>query len=311
MQLVRNTSSFPHARVADGCALTIGAFDGLHLGHRRLLDGTQQAARELSVPSVVMSFEPTPKEFFAADRPPARLTRFREKFEGLRDAGIDLFFCPRFDTAMRDMDAASFIRRLLVHTLNVRKLVVGDDFRFARRREGDMAMLRTAAAALGFSIEQVPSVVVDGERVSSTAIRDALQQGELDRAARLLGRPYRMSGRVIRGEKLGRSLGYPTANVELQRRQCAVSGIFAVRVHGIADGQPLDAVASVGSRPTFGGLKPLLEVHVFDFDGDLYGRYIHVDFVRQLRDQITFDSADALVEQMHIDSRKAREILAS
>ena len=173
-----------------------------------------------------------------------------------------------------------------------------------------MPMLRTAGAALGFAVEQVPSVVVDGERVSSTAIRDALRQGDLERARQLLGRPYRMSGRVIRGEKLGRRLGYPTANVELQRRQSAVSGIFAVRVHGVAD-RPMAAVASVGSRPTFGGTKPLLEVHVFDFDGDLYRRYIHVDFVAQLREQIKFDSAAELIEQMHVDSQQAREILAS
>lgn len=310
MILVREAQSFPFERVDDGSVVTVGAFDGLHLGHRRLLDDALAAARARRMPAVVMSFEPTPKEFFCADRPPARLMRFREKYEALAQAGIDVFFCPRFNAAMRDISSATFIRTLLVHTLNVRKLIVGDDFRFARRREGDVGELRRAAAALDFEVSQAPSVIVDGERVSSTAIRDALGSGDLALAQRLLGRPYRMSGRVIAGQRLGRDLGYPTANVNLQRRQSAVMGIFAARVHGVGDG-PLDAVASVGTRPTFNGVKPLLEVHIFDFEGDLYGRYIHVDFIARLREERKFESADALIEQMHIDSRQAREVLAA
>jgi riboflavin kinase/FMN adenylyltransferase len=310
MQLVRDAQSFPFERVADGSVVTIGAFDGLHLGHQRLLDDTLDAARAIGVPSVVMSFEPTPREFFSADCPPARLTRFREKFDALQQAGVDIFFCPRFNAAMRDIPAATFIRTLLIHTLNMRKLIIGDDFRFARHREGNVEQLRRAALALDYEVRQAPSVIVDGIRVSSTAIRDALEQGDLQRAQRLLGRPYRMSGRVIPGQKLGRDLGYPTANVNLQRRQSAVMGIFAVRVHGVADG-PLDAVASVGTRPTFAGAKPLLEVHIFDFEGDIYGRYIQVDFVARLREERRFDSAEALIEQMHIDSQQAREILTA
>ena len=257
-----------------------------------------------------MSFEPTPKEFFSAHRPPARLTRFREKFDALQQAGIDIFFCPRFNVAMRDISAATFIRTLLIHTLNMHLLIVGDDFRFARRREGSVEQLQRAARALDYEVKQASSVIVDGVRVSSTAIRDALEQGDLQRAQRLLGRPYRISGRVIPGQRLGRDLGYPTANVNLQRRQSAVMGIFAVRVHGVSE-TALDAVASVGTRPTFAGQKPLLEVHIFDFDGDIYGRYIHVDFVARLREERRFESAEALIEQMHIDSRQAREILAA
>ena len=257
-----------------------------------------------------MSFEPTPKEFFAGDKPPARLMRFREKFDALSQCGVDIFFCPRFDSTMRDIDAPTFVRRLLVHTMNVRELIIGDDFRFARRREGNVETLERAGAALNFSVAQAPSVIVGSERVSSTAIRDALWSGDMQRAERLLGKPYRMSGRVIPGQKLGRDLGYPTANVNLQRRQSAVMGIFAVRVSGISDA-PLDGVASVGTRPTFDGVKPLLEVHIFDFDEDVYGRYIHVDFIARLREERKFDSADALIEQMHIDSRQAREILAA
>ena len=309
MQLVRHLVDMPHPRLAAGSVVTIGAYDGLHLGHRRLLERVVSSARRRSMPAVLMSFEPTPKEFFSAAKPPARLMRFREKFEELANAGIDVFYCPRFARAMREIPAADFIRRILIHGLNTRHLVVGDDFQFARRREGGVEHLARAAAALDFELEQVPSVIADGVRVSSTAVREALATGDLKRATTLLGRPYRMSGKIVAGEKLGRKLGYPTANVDLRRRQSAVIGIFAVRVHGL-DGGPRDAVASVGSRPTFNGNKPLLEVHVFDFDSDIYGRYIHVDFVARLRDQQKFDSADELVAQMHVDADNARSILA-
>jgi len=310
MRLVRTSESFPFEQVVDGSVVTIGAFDGLHLGHRRLLEQVLAESRRSGLPAVVMSFEPTPKEFFSADKPPARLMRFREKFEALDEAGIDLFFCPRFDEHMKNVDAATFIRVLLIHRLNMRHLVIGDDFHFARRREGNLQQLERAAGALEFTIQQVSSVFVDDERVSSTVIRDALWQGKMARAERLLGHPYRMSGRVVPGQRLGRDLGYPTANVHIKRRQSAVMGIFAVRVSGVAE-QPLDAVASVGTRPTFAGTKPVLEVHIFDFDQDIYGRYIHVDFVARLRDEEKFDSVEALVEQMHLDSAQAREILAA
>lgn len=310
MQLVRTAQTFPFERVARGSVVTVGAFDGLHLGHQQLLKRVNEIAADERLTTVVMSFEPTPKEFFSAERPPARLMRFREKFDALAQAGVDVFFCPRFNGAMRDIPAATFIRQLLVHTLNMRRLIVGDDFHFARNREGNLEQLQRAAPALDYSVEQVKSVVVDGVRASSTAVRKALWRGDLNTAAKLLGRPYRMSGRVVPGQKLGRDLGYPTANVNLQRRQSAVMGIFAVKVHGI-DEAPRDAVASVGTRPTFDGVKPLLEVHIFDYEGDLYGRYIHVDFIARLREERKFDSSDALIEQMHVDSRQAREILAA
>ena len=310
MILARNYRHFPFERVADGCVATIGSFDGLHLGHQALLGHVVDESRRLGLPSVVMSFEPTPKEFFLSDRPPARLMRFREKFEALEAAAIDIFFCPRFNAAMRNIAADAFIRQILVHALNVRHLVVGDDFRFAQDRQGHLDMLRRAGRALDFTVEQMSSVVVDGQRVSSSVIRESLWTGELQLADRLLGRPYRMSGRVIPGEKMGRLLGYPTANVNLNRKQSAVMGIFAVRVSGRRWG-PLNAVASIGTRPTFEGTKPLLEVHIFDFDKDIYGEYIHVDFVARLRGQEKFDDVNALVEQMHRDSALAREILAA
>lgn len=310
MRLVRHLADLPFAALEQGGVVTIGAYDGLHLGHVALLDRVRAASASLGLPSTVMSFEPTPKEFFSATRPPARLMRFREKFESLADAGIDLFFCPRFDTRTRDISVADFVRRILVHGLSARHVVVGDDFRFACRREGTFDHLVAAGQVLGYTVEQVPSVVVDGVRVSSTAVREALWAGALDRATALLGRPYRMSGRVVHGENLGRSLGYPTANVDLRRRQSAVMGIFAVRVRGLP-GEPFDAVASVGDRPTFGGAKPILEVHLFDFDEDIYGRYIHVDFIARLRGQEKYQRVEDLVAQMHRDADNARSILAA
>ena len=309
MRLVRHITDLPYDRLAAGSVVTIGAFDGIHLGHRQLLRRVVDTARDDRLPAVAMSFEPTPKEFFSRDRPPARLMRFREKFEALAERDIELFFCPRFDVSMRNISAASFIRQILVHGLNARHLVIGDDFRFARRREGSLDDLLRVGPALGLEVEQVPSVIVNGVRVSSTAIREALENGDLATATALLGRPYRMSGRIVRGRRVGRTLGYPTANVDLRRRQSAVMGIFAVRVQGLPEG-PIDGVASVGTRPTFDLTKPLLEVHLFDFDRDIYGEYIHVDFIEHLRNEERFESIDDLVAQMRLDEENARSALA-
>ncbi|MEM1173654.1 MAG: bifunctional riboflavin kinase/FAD synthetase [Pseudomonadota bacterium] len=309
MRLVRHLCDLPHALLDNGSVMTIGAYDGLHLGHRQLLNRVIETANKRQLPSIVMSFEPTPKEFFSVESPPARLMRFREKFLALQAAGVDLFYCPIFDASMRDISAADFIRRILVHGLQARHIVIGDDFRFARRREGNLDQLERAGAALDYTVERVPSVIVDNTRVSSTAIRDALSNGDDAVATRLLGRPYRMSGKVIGGQRLGRELGYPTANVDLRRRQSAVMGIYAVRVHGL-DGRVLDGVASVGTRPTFGGVRPLLEVHIFDFDEDIYGRFIEVEFIQRLRTELKFDGAAALIEQMHVDADNARTVLA-
>jgi len=310
MLLSRSVHQFPFDRVAKGSVATIGAYDGIHLGHQELLEKVQRVARSRNLPSVVMSFEPTPREFFLSERPPARLMRFREKFESLSATGIDIFYCPRFDTSMKNIAADTFIRQILIHALNIEHLVIGDDFRFAAQRVGDIKMLVRAGDALGFTVEQVTSVLENHERVSSTAIREALWEGDLSRARQLLGRDYRMSGRVIVGNRIGRSLGYPTANVNLNRRQSPVMGIFAVRVSGAGWG-PLDAGASVGTRPTFAGTKPLLEVHVFDFHKDIYGEYIHVDFIARLRSEEKFDDVARLIEQMDLDSARAREILAA
>jgi len=309
VRLVRHIDDMPFEGIRDGAVVTIGAFDGLHLGHEQLLAQVRSRASARGLPSVVMSFEPMPREFFAADSPPARLMRFREKFEALAKHNIDYFYCPRFDAKMRDISAVDFIRRILIHGLGARYVVVGDDFRFARRREGNVKQLWSAGRALGVDIEQVPSMIVAGVRVSSTAIREALWVGEMARATALLGRPYRMSGIVVRGKNVGRTLGYPTANVDIRRRQSAVMGIFAVRVHGLG-GKPHDAVASLGTRPTFNGVKPLLEVHIFNFNDDIYGHYIHVDFVSRLRSEVKYDNVDELIAQMHLDADNAKSILA-
>ncbi len=310
MRLVRHVADLPHADLGGGSIVTIGAFDGIHLGHRQLLRRVVDVAAETQRPAIAMSFEPTPKEFFSGDNPPARLMRFREKYEALMQRKIDVFFCPRFSAAMRDIAAADFIRRILIHGLNTQHLVVGDDFRFARRREGRVEDLLRVGPALGLSVEQVPSILVGDTRVSSTAIREALAANDLRRATALLGRPYRMSGRIVRGRQVGRDLGYATANVDLRRRQSAVMGIYAVRVHGL-DGGPYEGVASVGTRPTFDLTKPLLEVHLFDFDRDIYGKYIHVDFIEHVRDEEKFDSVEELVAQMQVDEENARAALAA
>jgi len=311
MQLIRSINNFPHELVENGCVLTIGAFDGLHLGHQCLLENVIKQSEKSNFPSVVMSFEPTPGEFFSRDKPPARLMRFREKYQVLKNLGIDIFFCPRFDNKMQNIEADDFIRQLLIHRLNLKYLVIGDDFHFARKRSGSYEQLKKVKRLLEFEIKKIPSVIVNDERTSSTLVRELLHQGDLLKASQFLGKPYQMSGRVVTGKKLGRKLGYPTANVNIQRLQSALMGIFAVRVHGLAD-KPLDAVASLGKRPTFyQGQKPLLEVHIFNFNKDIYGCYIDVDFISKIRNEIKFNSADELVDQMHKDARDAKNILST
>lgn len=310
MWLCRDTASLRARLGGGGSVATIGAYDGVHLGHQRLLERVVTVAAERELPGVVMSFEPSPKEYFGGTSAPARLMSFREKFVALEAGGIDGFYCPRFDAAMASMTPAEFMEALVVGGLGVRGIVVGDDFRFGRGQSGGVADLVAAGDRHGFEVEQVPSVVVDGRRVSSTAIREALAAGDLDAAERLLGRRYEMIGRVIAGERLGRELGYPTANVDPGRRRCAVSGIFAVRVGGVGE-RILPGVASVGTRPTVDGTRQLLEVHIFDFDRDVYGRLIRVEFVARLRDELKFPDLESLVEQMHEDAARAREILAA
>jgi riboflavin kinase/FMN adenylyltransferase len=309
MIVTHHPGSLPFDSLAEGSVVTIGTFDGMHGGHTDLLDKVLDHSKSRGVPSVVMSFEPMPAEYFSKGNPPARLMCFREKYDALLDYGIDMFFCPRFDQKMRNIEVDTFIRQLLIHGLNARVLVIGDDFRFGRDRSGDADDLRRAGAAMDMEVVRIASVMQGGTRISSTAIRDALDAGEMELARTLLGKPYRMSGKVIEGHKLGRELGFPTANFALNRQKSPVMGVFAARVSGIED-HPLNAVVSVGSRPTFHGTKTLIESHIFDFDGDLYGKRIHVDFIAKLRDMLTFDGAEALIEQMNVDAVDARKALA-
>jgi riboflavin kinase / FMN adenylyltransferase len=306
MDLVRGLHNLrPRHR---GCVATIGNYDGVHLGHQHVIAGVRARAAELGLPAVVVTFEPTPREYFEGPGAPSRLTRLREKLEALDLYGVDRVVVLRFDDGMRQMGAEEFIERLLVQGLGVRHLVVGHDFRFARRREGTTAMLREAGARHGYTVEEAEAFLVDGERVSSSLLREALNRGDLARARRLLGRPYRMAGRVRLGKRLGRQLGYPTANLALHRKVVPLWGIFAVRASG-AGLVDHPAVASLGTRPTVDGTDPLLEVHLFDWDGTLYGRCLDVDFVERLRDEQKFESLEALVAQMHRDAAAARQVL--
>jgi riboflavin kinase/FMN adenylyltransferase len=289
--------------------LTIGAFDGIHCGHQEMIRVTRTIAAEQRLPAALLSFEPTPREFFAKATPPARLTRFREKYEALRHYGIERFVCLRFDSSLRSMSPDEFIGNVLVDGLGARHIVVGHDFKFARNMAGNVATLRAAGPAAGFAVTEVPPFEIDGERVSSSLVRAALDAGDMARASRLLGRPYRMTGKVVEGAKLGRKLGFPTANLRPQRRATPLAGVFAIRVSG-GGLQNAPGVASLGTRPAVNGKELLLEAHVFDFDGDLYRQTLHVDFIARLRDEMWFPDMDRLVEQMKQDAARAREILS-
>ena len=308
MELVRGLANLRD--VHHGSVVTIGNYDGVHLGHQHMLSTVTARARDLGLPATVVTFEPTPREYFEGDAAPARLMRLREKLAALPLYGVERVVVLRFDRHMQAMGADEFVERLLVCGLGARHVVVGHDFHYARRREGNIDTLRAAGARHGYAVEEVGRFLVDGERVSSSLVRDALGRGDLARAGLLLGRAYRMAGRVRRGQQLGRRLGYPTANLALHRKVVPLWGVFAVRVSG-AGLVDHPAVASLGTRPTIDGTEPLLEVHVFDHDGDLYGRYLDVDFVRRLRDERRFESLDALVEQMHRDAAEAREVHGS
>ena len=307
MELVRGLQNIPNA--ARGCVLTVGNYDGVHLGHQQMIGALKRRALELKTPATVLVFEPSSKEFIDPDSAPPRLTRWREKFNVLATLGVDRLVTLRFDEHMRGMTPEAFVDELIVRGLGARHVVVGDDFRYGSNAGGTIETLRAAGRARGFGVEQIPPFAIEGVRVSSTAVRECLERADYFGAARLLGRRYRMIGRVTQGKRLGRTLGFPTANLRLMRRKSPMWGVLAVRVHGIGP-EPLGGVASLGTRPTVMGTEPLLEVHVFDFSGDLYGRLIEVEFIAKLRDEVKFDSLDAMVVQMKIDAEVAREMLS-
>lgn len=286
-------------------ALAIGNFDGVHLGHVALVSRLADVARETGLAPTALTFEPHPREFFAPESAPARLTTLREKLELLADAGASQAMICRFNRAFAALSAGDFVERVLVSGLRVRHLIIGDDFRFGRGREGDFGLLQSAGRAHDFIVEAMSTVVVDGERVSSSGVRDALAAGDMERAARLLGRPYIIDGRVVHGDKIGRQLGFRTANIRIKHNPLPMAGVFCVEVGGLGD-RPLAGVANLGIRPTLGGTRPLLEIHLFDFDRDIYGAHLSVRFVHKLRDEQRFPNFDALKAQIAADAGAAR-----
>jgi riboflavin kinase/FMN adenylyltransferase len=307
MELVRGLHNLSQRHL--GCVLTVGNYDGVHLGHQQMIGALKARAAEYGAAATVLVFEPSSKEFIDPEGAPPRLTRWREKFLALEGLGVDRLVTLRFDEHMRGMTPECFVEELIVAGLGTRHMVVGDDFRYGCKAQGTIDSLRAAGQHCGFGVEQMAPFVIDGVRVSSTAVRARLDCGDFPGAQRLLGRPYRMMGRVVHGNRLGRTLGFPTANVRVMRRKSPVQGILAVRVYGVGS-TPRAAVASLGTRPTVGGTEVLLEVYVFDFAGDLYGRQIEVEFVAKLRDEAKFDSLDALKMQMKVDAAQARDLLS-
>ncbi len=293
-----------------GSVVTVGNFDGLHLGHRALIDMTQSIASERGLASALISFEPLAREYFSGDSAPPRIFNAGERIRRLAQWGLDLTWMLRFNEQLAKTSAGDFVRNFLVAGVNAKTVIVGEDFRFGNGRAGDVDLLHRMGAELGFEVQVPPTVLHGGDRISSTAVRAALTTGNLQRAANLLGEQYRMSGRVVYGQQLGRKLGFPTANIPLRRITSPVHGIYAVRVNGAGlENHP--GVASVGTRPTVDGTEMLLEAHLFDFDGDLYGRRLCVDFFEKLRDEEKFESLSAMTQQMGLDAAQARSLLAA
>ena len=293
-------------RAPTASVLTIGNFDGIHLGHQALLRLLTTKAQSLGLPAVALTFEPHPREYFAPAQAPARLASLREKLLLLDAAGVDATRIVRFNARLAAFTAEQFIEDVLVNSLRVRHLIIGDDFRFGAGRKGDFAMLQAAGEKYGFGVEAMPTHADAGERVSSSAVRAALAAGQLDRAASLLGRPYSIAGRVVHGDKIGRTLGFPTANIQLKHRRPPLAGIYTVNVEGLGDA-PVHGVASVGVRPTITAHgRPTLEVHLFDWHADCYGAHLRVHFLAKQRDEEKYDSLDALTAQIARDADIAR-----
>ena len=295
-------------QLASASVVTVGNFDGMHLGHQALIQRCLAGVEPGQVTAVV-TFEPLPQVFFRPEQAPARLSSPAQKLELIEESGIDLVWLMRFNQALAEMPAADFARSVLAEGLGARRVVVGSDFRFGRSRQGDVGLLTELGKGLGFAVEAVADVEVDGRRVSSTLVRELLASGDLETAARCLGRPFSMRGRVIAGQQLGRKLGYPTANLRLEAAPSPLSGVFAVRARVDGQGAWRPAVASLGVRPAVGGSEFLVEVHIFDFDGDLYQRELEVRFIARIRDEQDFPGMEELVEQMKDDEQRVREIL--
>lgn len=290
-----------------GCVATIGNFDGVHLGHQQVFQHLHEKARDFNLPATVVTFEPQPMEFFSPEKAPARLTRLREKLQALKRAGIDLVVLLEFSRKLSLMSAEQFIQELLVDGLDVRHLFVGDDFRFGHARKGDINLLQQAGALHNFGVEDINTFAIDEKRVSSTLIREALSKGDLELARESLGRPYRICGRVAHGDKRGRIIGFPTANINLHRKVSPLRGVFAVEVFGLGE-KARPGVANIGCRPTLGRERRyLLEVHLFNFSQQIYGAHVEVEFCQRLRDEKRFNSLDELKQQIKQDALAATE----
>jgi riboflavin kinase/FMN adenylyltransferase len=287
------------------CVVTIGNFDGLHRGHQAILTQLSALSRQSGLPSVLICFDPSPAEYFRPENAPARLMRLREKVAVLAEYDLDELILLRFNDKLASVTAEDFIEKILLDTLQVRQLIVGNDFRFGHQRKGDYALLKSASAKHDFDVIEAKTTCYQKKRVSSTWIRELLRAGQFDVATSLLNRPYSQSGHIIHGAELGRKLGYPTANIPVRRLTSPLHGIYVVTMTGIDD-KPLPGVASVGTRPVVSGVEFLLEVHLFDFDADIYGRLVEVQFYQKLRDELPFDSLDDLKVQMKIDCEQAR-----
>jgi len=305
MELIRGLYNFKDYH--RGCVATIGNFDGVHLGHQSIITQVAEKALELGLPSTVMLFEPQPIEYFDAATAPPRIMRFRDKLERLAAYGVDRVLCIQFNEAFRTLSAKTFVDSVLVKGLGVQFLVVGDDFHFGSDRLGDFSFLEEKGLEFGFDVANTKTTELFNERVSSTRIRTALSDGYFKLVDQLLGHPYSINGRVVHGDKLGRTIGVPTANILLGRNRTALSGVYAVEVSGIGD-KLLPAMANVGSRPTVGGSEHRLEVHLLDFDGDIYGRRINVSFVEKIRDEEKFDGLDALKSAIRNDIKSGKKI---
>jgi len=286
-------------------ALTIGNFDGVHLGHRAILARLVESARSKSLVSCVLTFEPHPREFFSPSSAPARLSNLREKLEAFASLGVERTHICRFNRDFADLSAQEFIERVVCRGLNAKWLLVGDDFRFGRKRAGDLALLQAEGKKRAFEVSAMSKVMVKGQRASSTMVRDALALGNLEQARELLGQPYSISGRVVHGDKTGRKIGFPTANIRIKHPRPALGGIFAVEVAGISE-YPLKGVASLGVRPTIkDNGAPLLEVYVFDFDSEIYGQHVQVNFLHKLRDEEKYPDIETLKAQIRRDVKNA------
>ncbi|MCF6345192.1 MAG: bifunctional riboflavin kinase/FAD synthetase [Thiomicrorhabdus sp.] len=307
MQLILGTHNLDtiQSQLAKGCVLSIGNFDGVHVGHQQILRAVVAQAKTMALPSVVMLFEPLPVEFFSPQNAPVRLMNFREKVRALQGTGIDYLLCVRFDGSFAQLSAEQFVKTILVKQLYTKHLVVGDDFRFGLQRQGDFNYLTQAGNSLGFSVTDMPTFDVRGKRVSSTRIRQALSKPDLDEASTLLGRPFCFNGRVIHGQKLGRTLGFRTLNLNPKRIQMPVQGVFAVTVGGLAESE-WPGVANIGLRPTVDGVRPSIEVHLFNWTKEVYGSHVSVTLQHFIRPEQKFNGIEALKKQIGLDVQKTK-----